>query len=294
MRARHAVVAIVCMSVVGLLAGCSSTMPLVRAYPGAALPETGVSIISCGGSGFPDIYLYSVDGKPMMEQDDRLVPATYNDFASLGFSVAVLPGDHVLEFYNVHKTPFDKAPLNYQSIRFTTEAGKAYTMTRAGDSWKVTSGNDVVPSTVAPVPVLAVPAESEPRAVLEFRKAADTLVAYVFRIDGRISPNMSYMEPRWVAFNTAGTMPMTIRDDLRAIHMPLVDPTFGKFAIGLAPGHHVIEYTTDYMVLAYKCMGDAVRRVEFDAVAGAKYRIVVEPGAYMSSSLGSQVKIVAE
>jgi hypothetical protein len=112
--------------------------------------------------------------------------------------------------------------------------------------------------------------------MLEFKKGDNNLVAYVFRIDGLISPTMRYFEPRWVAFNSPGVMPMVIRNDIEAIHSPLIDPSYGNLSIILAPGHHVVEYTTDYMPLAYRCMGYLVRIAEFDAVAGMTYQIVVD------------------
>ncbi len=255
------------LALAAALAGCFS-MPvahLVRAYPGADRPDAELSFVVFQGSGFPDIYLYRVDGKPRLEPWASMTPATYTDEASLGFNVAVLPGEHVLEFYNVHKTPFDKAPLVYRTIRFATVAGKTYTLEHAADSWQVTSDGAVVPSVLGMVPVLDVPAAGQPRATLTFEKGSGGIAAYVLRIDGKISPAMQYLEPRWVCFNdTSGA--------------PNVDPNHGKLEIDLAPGRHVVEYVTDYFVLAARNIGNAVRIVEFEAVGGKTYRIEVDPG----------------
>jgi hypothetical protein len=159
----------------------------------------------------------------------------------------------------------------------------------------VTCDGAVVPSTLALVPVLDVPAEGQPRAMLVYDQTADAITPYVFRIDGKISPAMNYIEARWVAYNRPGTLPVTLRRDLRAIQMPLVDPSWGKLTIAVAPGHHVIEYATDYAVMAYRCMATCVRRVEFDAVAGKTYRLVVDVNRDPQTfPTGSPVRVVAE
>ncbi|PKL08839.1 MAG: hypothetical protein CVV51_06920 [Spirochaetae bacterium HGW-Spirochaetae-7] len=294
---------VVAVLLVSTLVACASfSAPTVRAYAGDERPETELSTVQFKGSGFPDIYLYRVDGKPRMELAKNTVAATFSDSASLGFAVYVLPGEHVFEFYNVHKTPFDKKSLDYRSIDFTTEAGKTYFISRKDNSWQVECGGETVPSTVAAIPVLPVPAAGAPQSTLEFKRSGTLIVAYVLRIDGMLSPTMSYFEPRWVAFNSPGVMPPLIRRDLAAIHSPLVDLSYGNLSIAIAPGHHIVEYTTDYLPMAYRCMGDLVRTIEFEAVAGKTYRIVVDKAAEGTSATekieyrvdGSTVQIVEE
>jgi hypothetical protein len=160
--------------IAALVSSCGTLKTrVVRAYPGDSLPEAQLSLITKPGSGFPDIYLYRVDGKPDTARVPGTAPATYTDFGTLGFAVTTLPGEHVLEFYNVHKTPFDKAPLNYQSIAFATVAGKSYVMSRNGNSWKVESESRAVPVEVAS-PYSSHPHPASPRPCWSSRRATTT------------------------------------------------------------------------------------------------------------------------
>ncbi len=286
------------MGILAFLAGCGTVQTTtVKAYPGPDRASTELSTVTFRGSGFPDIYLYRVDGSPRTTEVPNCVGATYSDMRTLGFSVNLPAGKHVLEFYNVHKTPFDKSPLNYLSIAFSTEPGKTYELAHAGSSWQVKCDGQVVASTVDKVPVFKSPAPGEPQATLYFDRTDSLVVAYVFRIDGMIAPEMTYIEPRWVAFNTKGTMPMMIRKTSvpNIIHSPLVDPGYGKFSIQILPGRHVLEYATDYLPLAYRCMGDVVRFLEFQAEAGKKYLIKLDKTAdeYKSTD-GSVATIVVQ
>jgi len=278
------------------LSACTSfNAPAVHAYPGAQKAPAALSNVQLVGNGFPGIYLYRVDGHPRTTAAPKIVAATFSDSASLGFSIFVPEGRHVLEFYNVHKTPFDKAPLDYRTISFSTEAGKTYVMSRAGDSWQVKCEGKTVESVVGKVPVMESPGPGEPKATLVFDRTDSLIVAYVFRIDDKLSPTMTYIEPRWVAFNSPGTMPMTIRNTAvpNIIHSPLIDPGYGKLSVAIAPGHHIIEYGTDYLPMAYRCMGDLVRYLEFDAEADKTYLIKVDKAADITPTYdGSNVTIV--
>lgn len=283
------------MVISSLFVGCGTIeTATVKGYPGADRAPAELSTVTFRGSGFPDIYLYRVDGSPRTTAVPNCVGATYSDMRTLGFSVTLPAGKHVLEFYNVHKTPFDKSPLNYLSIAFSTEPGKTYELAHAGSSWQVKCDGQPVESTIGKVPVLKPPAPGEPQATLVFDRTDSLVVAYVFRIDGMIAPEMTYIEPRWVAFNTKGTMPMTIRNTSvpNIIHSPLVDPGYGKFKIPIAPGRHVLEYGTDYLPMAYRCMGGIVRFLEFQAEAGKTYLIKVDKSADESKSTDGSVAVI--
>ncbi len=279
-----------------VLAGCAGMQTItMRAYPGPERAPAELSTVAFSSGGFPDIYLYRVDGVPRTAAVANSVGATFSDMRTIGFSVAVPAGRHVLEFYNVHKTPFDKSPLNYQTIAFSTEAGKAYELSHSGSAWQLKCEGKAVESTMGKVPVLAPPAAGEPQATLVFDRADGPVVAYLFRVDGMISPTMSYFEPRWVAFNSPGTMPITIRNTAvpNIIHSPLVDPGYGKLVLPIAPGRHVLEYGNDYLPAAYRCMAGPVRLLEFEAEAGKTYKIRLgKPGA--DPTAGVEATIAAE
>jgi hypothetical protein len=264
------------------LSGCATIpTPVHQAYAGDARPESDVSHVIFVGSGFPDIYLYSVDGTPTSSKNESFVPATYSDAGSLGFDVTLLPGEHVLEIYNVHKTPFDKAPLEYLAIGFSTEAGKSYFLARDGSSWKVTADGNAVKTVVKPVGVFAEPSESEPHANLTFTRDTTGQMVYVFRVDGKISASMNYLEPRWVCYN--------------AIDVGELSPQYDSLNLRVPVGHHVVECTDTYKVLLSTFVSQWVRILEFDAQAGKSYRIEVIPNTASGSSPGDEeIKIVAE
>jgi hypothetical protein len=241
---------IACFLAATLLMACITTEPS-HVYQGAKLGADQLTQIKYPGTGFYRIILYSVDGLPNLQELDGFVPASFTDMGNCGFNVLVPPGTHRLEFYTVHSSPFDNAPLSFLSLTFKTEIGKSYIVAEDKGAWVVTENGNKVGVEQGVVPVLEEPAANAPHINLVIKHDGSSY-PWIFRVDGKLRKVMTAYEPqpRWLVFNTVDGSPFNQNN--------------GTLDLRLEPGTHVIEYGTNVVDFFFR----KVRRITVTADAG--------------------------
>ena len=202
--------------------GCAPTLHI---YAGPEKPDTEIAHIQ--GGGMTTAQLFKVD------EYIRIQDAKYD--------VAVLPGEHVLEFFCFGNTP----PPPYK-ITFRAEAGKRYIIDDEKDIQHIYDGKTEIAFAKEKVPAYQEPTQGD-AAILVLKTL--TLVPFVedyniilYRIDGKY-PNLSPWDYLPNSFNSK----------------------WGKLTeVKLTPGEHILEYK--------------VRGKNAYAVRGVQLKIVVEAG----------------